>query len=226
LAADSLEEDLRRTDPDRWLSSRFVTDAAARADVVALYAYDHELNRAGLVASNSLIGEIRLTWWREVLDQIHGGLSVRHHPVAQALAGAVRRHDLPRPLLEAMIDARIEVLDQAMLDQEAAVLWADAVGGGAAVLAVRILDAKAAPEAVRPAGRVWGLSQLKRAGRADAREIDRLLKPALKEARRAASFLSAAAFPAVAHATLARARTPAPLAARVRLVAAVAVGRI
>lgn len=226
MAEDDLEEGLRRTDPDRWLSSRFIADAQARADVVALYAYDHELNRAGLVASNSLIAEIRLTWWREVLDQIYGGLPVRRHPVAQALAGAVRRHDLPRPPLEAMIDARIDVLYQPYLEAEAAVRWADAVGGGAAVLAARILDPISAAEAVRPAGRVWGLLRLKRAGRAEVRDIERLSRPALKEARRAASSLSAAAFPAVAHATLARERTPSALRARVRLLLAVAFGRI
>ena len=37
--------------------------------VVAIYAFDHELARAPKVASNALLGEIRLTWWREVLDE-------------------------------------------------------------------------------------------------------------------------------------------------------------
>jgi len=45
-----MDEDLdaliRRVDPDRWLSSRFVGDPAARADLVALYALDHELARS------------------------------------------------------------------------------------------------------------------------------------------------------------------------------------
>ena len=52
---------MRRVDPDRWLSSRFIADPAARADVVSLYAYDHELARAPKVTSNALMGEIRLT---------------------------------------------------------------------------------------------------------------------------------------------------------------------
>ena len=66
---DDLDSLIRRVDPDRWLSSRFVADAAARADVIALYAYDHELARAPRVASNPLLGEIRLAWWREMLDE-------------------------------------------------------------------------------------------------------------------------------------------------------------
>ncbi len=226
MAEDDLDEALRRTDPDRWLSSRFIADPAARADVVALYAFDHELDRAVAVASNGLIAEIRLTWWREILDQIDGGLAVRRHPVAEALAAAVRRHDLPRSLLEAMIDARIEILDLAILDADAAFHWADAVGGGAAVLAARVLAPTAATEAVRPAGRAWGLVKLKHARRADAREIDLLLKSTLKDARRAAASLSAEAFPAVAHATLARDRSPSALRARARLFFAVAFGRV
>ena len=36
---------VRRTDPDRWLASRFVADPAARADLLALYAYSQELAR-------------------------------------------------------------------------------------------------------------------------------------------------------------------------------------
>nr|QQZ51740.1 squalene/phytoene synthase family protein [Phenylobacterium glaciei] len=62
-----------RVDPDRWLSSRFISDAQARADVIALYAFDHELARAPRVASNPLMGEIRLTWWNEVLDEVFEG---------------------------------------------------------------------------------------------------------------------------------------------------------
>src|SRR6478735_8042442 len=101
-----LDELVRRVDPDRWLSSRFIADPAARADVVTLYAYDHELARAPRVASNALLGEIRLTWWREALDEIYGGKAVRAHPTAQALAEVVTRHGLPRAPLEGMIDAR------------------------------------------------------------------------------------------------------------------------
>src|SRR5439155_22259273 len=105
-----LDDQVRRADPDRWLATRFIADTRARADVIALYAYDLELARAPRSASNTLTAEIRLTWWREVLDQIYGGQPVRRHPVAQALADVVARHRLPRAPLEAMIDARIEAL--------------------------------------------------------------------------------------------------------------------
>ena len=43
---------------------------------MAVYAFDYELARAPKVASNALMGEIRLTWWREVLDEVFEGRPV------------------------------------------------------------------------------------------------------------------------------------------------------
>ena len=60
-----LDDLLKRVDPDRWLSSRFIGDRSARADVVAIYAFDHELGRAPKVASNPLMGEISMRSMRQ-----------------------------------------------------------------------------------------------------------------------------------------------------------------
>src|SRR6185503_2851534 len=117
---DDLDALIRRVDPDRWMSSRFVTHAQVRADLIALYAFDHELARAPRVASNPLIGEIRLTWWREALDEIFEGRPVRHHPTAEALARAVARRGLARASLESMIDARYRELDATPMDEKEA----------------------------------------------------------------------------------------------------------
>jgi len=215
VADGDLDTSVRRVDPDRWLASRFIADPAARSDVIALLAYDHELARADVVASNSLVAEIRLTWWREALDEVFDGGKVRRHPVAQALAGVVARHGLDRAPLEAMIDARIDILDRPSLDFDAALRWADAAPGSAAALTARILDPAATAEAAVPSGRAWGL-----------RALGHPFGEALGEASRAARALSPAAFPAVAHAALLRARSPSPLEARLRLIWAVARGRI
>src|SRR3954470_7794356 len=91
LEGEDLDGLIRRVDPDRWLSSRFIGEPGARADVIALYAFDHELARAPKVASNALLGEMRLTWWREALEEIFENRPVRQHPAAQALAGVVAR---------------------------------------------------------------------------------------------------------------------------------------
>lgn len=230
MADDELDEAVRRADPDRWLASRFIADREARADVVALYAFDNELARAGRLASNPLIAEIRLAWWREALDEIFGGKPVRRHPTATALARAVRGHSLPRAPLEAMIDARIDALETTRFELDAARLWAEAVGGSAAVLAARRLDPATDAEAARPAGHAWGLFRLGQAGLAEGDDFDRGLKEALVQADRAARSLSAAAYPAAVHATLARAGLshgqPSEFVKRARLVWAMMQGRL
>jgi 15-cis-phytoene synthase len=217
-AEDDLDQLIRRVDPDRWLTSRFIADQRARADVLALYAFDHELTRARRAAS------------REVLDEIFSGGPVRRHPVAGALGEAVRRHHLPRQLLEAMIDGQIEALDEAPLDHAALLGWANAVEGSVARLAAQVLDPAADPQAAAPAGRCWGLALLRRSGRAPEPVIDPLLAAALPEARRSAKALGVAALPAALPARLARfdlaGRSPGALGKQLALILASATGRI
>ncbi|HEY0646366.1 squalene/phytoene synthase family protein [Phenylobacterium sp.] len=214
--SDDLDDLVRRVDPDRWLSSRFIGDAGLRADVVAIYAYDHELARAPKVASNPLLGEIRLTWWREVLDEVYAGRHVRHHPTAQALADVVGRHGLPRGPLEAMIDARYRELDATPMGDDEALAWARDTAGRAAETAVRVLDPAGAPERAVLGGAVWAL------GRREPALIARLAAPARAEAK----MLSPGAFPAVAHAALALHPAGSEFGKRLRLTWAVARGRI
>src|SRR3546814_16847236 len=57
-----------------------------------------------------MIGRIRLQWWRECLDGIYDG-AARQHEVVQPLAEAIAARQLPRALLEAIIDARELDLD-------------------------------------------------------------------------------------------------------------------
>jgi phytoene synthase len=213
---DDLDALVRRVDPDRWMSSRFIADREARADVIALYAFDHELARAPKVSANPLIGEIRLTWWREALDEIFEHRPVRRHPTAQALADVVARRGLQRAPLEAMIDARYRELDAAPMDETHALAWARGSGGEAAVLAVTILDAASEPEAARAAGAAWTLG----------RRHDPLFAAELARARGEVSRLSARAFPAVAHATLAGRPHDADFAKQLKLTWAVARGRV
>ncbi len=227
---EDLDDVVRRGDPDRWLATRFIADRQARADVVALYAFDHQLARARRVASNTLVAEMRLTWWREAVEEIWAGGRVRAHPVAQALAAARARHELPRQPLEAMIEARIDLLDRASLDLAQALAWADAAGGSAALLATMILDGRVPAEAAAAAGRVWGLVLLVRQGLVDRSAAVGWLAGGLAEARHDAERLGVTAFPAAVHATLARGLfrrgEDSPLVKRMRMLWAVSTGRL
>ena len=212
-----LDGEVRRVDPDRWLASRFIVDRAARADVVALYAFDHELARAGAVTSNPLTAEIRLVWWREALDEIFAGRPVRPHPTAEALAVAVRAHGLPPEPLEAMIEARLAVLEAPSASAADALAWAGATQGSLARLAAEILGAGGRARLAEPAGVVWGLRLLGR---------NELLSETLVAARTSARSLPPAAFPAALPATLARAPKASDLKKRARLTWAALTGRI
>ena len=116
---EDLDEAVRRHDPDRWLATRFIADRQARADVIALYAFNHEISRVAGAVSDPIMGEIRLTWWLEAIAEIYESRPVRRHPVSLALAEAVRRRGLPREPLESLIEARFPELHGEGLDVEA-----------------------------------------------------------------------------------------------------------
>jgi 15-cis-phytoene synthase len=221
-----MDEDLdtliRQADPDRWLSSRFIEDAQARADVIAVYAFDNELARAPRVASNPLMGEIRLTWWGEVLDEIFEGRPVRRHPAAEALAAAVARHGLARAPLETMIDARYRELDPAPMSETETLDWARDTGGLASQVAAQILDPATDPKMALAGGSAWALGKRL----ADEPALRPTFRRVIDAARSASQSLSAAAFPAVAHAVFAGRPSNNDLARRMRLTLAIARGRI
>jgi len=219
---EDLDALIRRVDPDRWLSSRFIADAAARADVIALYAFDHELARAPKVASNALLGEMRLTWWREAIEEIYEGRAVRRHPAAEALAQAVARRGLKRQQLETLIDARYRELDATPMDEREVLDWARDTGGLAAQLAASVLDPSTESKMALAGGSAWALGKRL----ADNPDLRPTFLKVIHAARSASRTLSVAAFPAVAHAALAGRPANNDFARRLRLTIAVARGKI
>ena len=187
--ADDLDITVRDQAPDPWLSSRFVADASARADLIALYALDHELTRIPHVVSDPLMGEIRMTWWREGLEEIAEGRPVRPHPVLKAIAGGA----LPAVALAALAEARLGDLDGEK-SGEALIRHIDATEGLVMALAARRLSAEATADQVTQAARAVGLARL---------DPPAALK-ALDAARAPLKALPVAAVPAIAHAVLAR----------------------
>jgi phytoene synthase len=240
LGAEDLDAVVRRADPDRWLASRFIADAGARADVIALYAFNNELARVAETVREPLMGEIRLTWWREALDEVFAGGAVRRHPVAEALAAAVRRRNLARAPLEAMVEARYADLEPEGLAEEGALdAYVDGSAGALMALSAAVAAGAADAEGLRPAARAWGLAGLLRlrakgvarlpAAWTDAK-VRAAVRDALKAARDGAHGLPVEAFPCIAYATLARpyaaGRSPSDLEKRVRLTTAVLTGRL
>jgi phytoene synthase len=227
---------VRRVDPDRWLASRFIADAKARADVIALYAFNYELARVAGGVSNALMGEIRLTWWREAMEEIAAGLPARKHPTVEAVAAA----GYPLSALAEMAEARMADLEAAPFETEGQVLaYVDATAGAVMMLAAWRLDPKSDLHAVQDAARAYGLAGLWRLKRAGVQrlpadwtqgQVRRRVGAARAKANAALKALPVAAFPAAAPAALARAQTGGRelgmLESQVRLTWAVATGRI
>jgi phytoene synthase len=229
---DDLDAAVRRSDPDRWLASRFIADETARADVIAVYAFNDELSRISQAVHEPLMGEIRLAWWREALDEAFAGGAARRHPVVEALALAVRRRGLARAPFDAMVEARHADLDRdPFADAEALDRYIDGTAGAVIALVIAILAASDGL-AARPAARAWALAGLWRSGRlpSPTTSVRAPVAQALKAADAALADLPVAAFPAVAYCTLARpyaaGREPSDLEKRLRVTWAVLRGRV
>ena len=207
-APDSLDDQVRKADPDRWLSSRFVGDAQARADLIALYAFEAELMSIPTRVTQPLLAEMRYAWWREQMDGVFAGTARKGHPVLEALTDLVVRHSLDRAPFDALIEAHIDRVHGEPHDL-------DAFYVGPLQTAVRLLAGPGHDAVVADAARVRGLLQVGRRDEAAA------LRPA---ANRALKTLPPIAFPALAHAALAT-DAPEPLK-RLKLIWATLRGRI
>jgi phytoene synthase len=96
--------EVSRHDPERFLTALFAPDRC-RESLLALYAFNLEIAKIREVVSEPMLGEIRLQWWREAIEEIYEG-TPRRHAVVEALADAVRSADLPREPFDRLIDAR------------------------------------------------------------------------------------------------------------------------
>ena len=235
---EDLEDTVRRSDPDRWLASRFIAEPALRDGVTSLYAFDHVLSRVPHQVSEPLMGEIRLTWWSEAVDEIYGSGPVRAHPVALALADVVRDRGLARSSLDAVIEARFgDLQSEPFTNAEAAVIYADQTAGALMQAAAQALGAGPCLQAAKLAGRAYGLSLLarRRAIGGQTRlpedlDVRPLVEDALRQAAPGLTALPMEVFPAVVYATLARRYAagagPTTLEKQLRLVWATATGRL
>ncbi|WP_428149525.1 squalene/phytoene synthase family protein [Brevundimonas sp.] len=204
----SLDDQVRAADPDRWLSSRFVGDPQARADLIALYAFEAELMSIPTRVTQPLLAEMRYVWWREQMDGVFSGVARKGHPVLEALTDLVGRHGLPRDSFDTLIEAHIDRVHGEPHDL-------DAFYRGPMQVAVQILAGASHDAEIVEASRVWSLSQVGRADEADALRVN---------ANRLLASLPAVAFPAVAHAAL-KPDTPEALK-RLKLTWATLRGRI
>ncbi len=158
---------VRRHDHDRFLTCLFAP-AERRQALFALYAFNLEVARTAEVVSEAMLGEIRLQWWRDSLDQIYAG-TPRRHEVIEPLAAAIGRHGLPREPFDRLLEARSFDLEPDPPESLAALeAYAAATSASLLELALGVLSDKPesngeAARVVRHLGVAWAFTGLARA---------------------------------------------------------------
>ncbi len=178
-------------DRDRFLTAQFAP-IALRDDVLALYAFNTEVAKIRESVSESLLGAMKLQWWRELIATIYdrgpvlssaealSNTPLKGNPVVEALSAAIGRYGLTRAYFEALLGARARDLEEDpptdILELET---YAEGTSANLTWLALEVLGVR--DEASRTAGRhvgiAWALTGLLRAVLYHAR-VNRFLLPA------------------------------------------------
>ena len=164
---------VRRADRDRFLAALFASEPA-RADLLAILAFDHELARTRTVTREPMLARIRLEWWREAVAEAAGSGKPRAQPIVESLSETVRRRGLAPERLLALIDAREEEIEGRLDVLRAGHALADLQ------LAVLGIDNAPTRQAARAVAAAWlmGEGAERAALLAEARALRREIDPA------------------------------------------------
>jgi phytoene synthase len=142
---------LRDSDRDRYLAC-LLSPADKRGALAALYAFNAELARVRDLVHEPLPGEVRMQYWRDLLEgSAHG--STQANPVGAALLSAIEAHRLPRQTLVDMVDARIfDLYDDPMETRTSLEGYAGETASALIQLASLVLSAEEAAKSAEAAG--------------------------------------------------------------------------
>ena len=161
----SLSALVRRHDRDRYQMALFAAGDRREA-LLALYAFNYEIARIRETVTQSMLGQIRLQWWREVVDAAYAGTPPRQHPVVLPLSGVIREFRLTRGHFDRLIDAReTDLADEPPASLAALQDYAEGSSAPLVQLALEVLGAREAmaQAAARQVGIGYALAGLLRA---------------------------------------------------------------
>ncbi|WDI32079.1 squalene/phytoene synthase family protein [Hyphococcus flavus] len=231
-AGDYCSNLVRTQDEDKWLASGYAPPPL-RNKLRALHAFHVELRRIPSAVSEPPLGEIRLQWWRDALEEIRNHKPPRAHPVVEEIAAAGLADVKFARLFEEAIDAGAAPLYGVPFpDVDSLKQWFAQVDGAFDAAAVMLAGGdNELSDAARLAGA--GLS-LAREGRAVAPyladDVSCLANKIRTETSAALASAPASIAPALLHLSLIKSytrhdRKPFPLLKRVRLFTAMAFGK-
>lgn len=97
---------LRAVDYERYLATLYAPPSK-RPHLAALFAFNAEIARIRETVKDPLLGEIRLRWWRDALDNSEELQTAALGPVLQALRATIIEFDLPKEAFLRYCDARL-----------------------------------------------------------------------------------------------------------------------
>jgi phytoene synthase len=175
------------------------------------------------------MGEIRLRWWYEALEEIRDGRPVRYHPLTEALQRLIGQYDLPVQDLLDCVEGQMPLLDTPPHDMKTALGLVDSGESVIARLCAAILDPAGDAALLMAPARFYGLAQLKlRRWLNDAGDAEgaHLRRDAVAAARKLPASLMPLAVPAALAEDIWTGRMIGPLSKRLRLFWAFVTGHI
>lgn len=145
MSVQACAELVAKGDPDR-LRAIMAGPVAARQVQFPIFAMCLEVAKAPWVTKEAMIAEMRLQWWRDVLEEIAEGREVRRHEVSTPLAGALDAE--AARALDCTVTARQwDIYRDPHADEAAFAAYINATAAEPVWQAARLLGAEAQSEA-------------------------------------------------------------------------------
>lgn len=96
---------VKDADEDRFLSA-MTAKPEMRAVLFPLYAFNVEIFRAAWASDEPMMCQMRLQYWRDLVETIYAGAALPNIPLAKPLADVVRQGGVVQQDLQELIEAR------------------------------------------------------------------------------------------------------------------------
>lgn len=155
MSLQAMADIVAKGDPDRF-DACMAAPVATRTALFPIYAFNVEVSRATWAVSEPVIGEMRLQWLQDALDDIANGKVSRKHEVITALADVLDGQGAQ--ILDQLVQARWRDLhSKPFRDVGQFREYLDATGGTLMWVAARALGGED-EAAYRTLGRISGLA--------------------------------------------------------------------
>lgn len=122
--------EVKANDYYRYICCLF-TPENLRERLFALYAFNFEISKIKDITSEPMTGLIRITWWKEALEEIYSGKTIRNHEVVKPLSKLIKSVKFPREYFDNMVAAReVEIGVKQLENFEELRQYLDDTGGG------------------------------------------------------------------------------------------------